>query len=96
MAMHSADGVYGLCREAAGMLGNRGDGCSGSGAARAITHFGTLYQLKYENADLTHNNPARQREFGYRGVGEALKNEAAKHKVRAVTRVRTGAFSKKG
>lgn len=89
-AMHSADAMYGLARQAANMLGNRGDGCTGSGAAKAITEYGTLYCVKYDDADLTKNIPSRAREYGSRGVGEGLRKEAEKHKVASVYRVRSG------
>jgi hypothetical protein len=86
VAMHSADGMYGLMREAAGMLG-RSDGGTGSGAAKAIQTLGTLYCIKYEEADLTVNNPARARQYGRTGVGDKLKQEAKPRNVYSVTRV---------
>ena len=86
--MHSADGMYGLAREAANMLRN-GDGCTGSGAAKAVTNLGTLYNIRYDAADLSVDNPTRCRQYGTRGVGSALKNEASERKVRAVYRAKS-------
>lgn len=90
-AMHSADGTYGLCREAAGMLGQRGDGCYGSAAAKSILNLGTLYQLVYEDAkiDLRQNDPSRAKQYGYSGVGNALLIEAKKHKCMSAVRVQS-------
>jgi hypothetical protein len=85
-AMHSADGMYGLMREAAGLLG-RGDGGNGSGAAKAIQAFGTLYCMKYDSVDLTINNPDRARQYGRTGVGEKLKQDAKPRNVYSATRV---------
>lgn len=85
-AMHSADGMYGLAREAAGML-RPGDGCTGAGAAEAATRLGTLYAVKYDAADLTTDRPSRAKQYGGQGVGAALKSEAARRKVGAVVRV---------
>ncbi len=89
-AMHSADGMYGLAREAANMLRNS-DGCTGSGAARAVSEMGTLYAIQYGNCDLSVDQPARARQFGRSGVGPALKAEAAKRKTLSVYRARTAA-----
>jgi hypothetical protein len=86
VAMHSADGMYGLMREAAGLLG-RGDGGTGSGAAKAIQSFGTLYCIKYGDVDLTTNLPSRAKQFGSRGVGETLKQQAKPRNVYSTTRV---------
>ncbi|MDR2170663.1 MAG: hypothetical protein LBP59_11015 [Planctomycetaceae bacterium] len=86
IAMHSADGMYGLMREAAGLLG-RGDGGTGSGAAKAIQSLGTLYCMKYEAIDLTINQPNRARQFGRTGVGEQLKIAAKPRNVYSTTRV---------
>ncbi|MDR1268041.1 MAG: hypothetical protein LBK82_00820 [Planctomycetaceae bacterium] len=85
-AMHSADGMYGLMREAAGMLGGR-DGGTGSGAAKAIQTLGSLYCVKYDAADLTVNNPDRARQFGRTGIGEKLKQEAKPRNVYSAVRV---------
>ncbi len=87
-AMHSADGMYGLAREAANMLRN-GDGCTGSGAAKAVVDYGTLYNIRYDAADLSVDNPTRCRQYGTRGVGSALKNEASERKVLAVYRAKS-------
>ena len=87
-AMHSADGMYGIGREAANML-RPGDGCSGSGMARGVLNIGTLYCIKYGDVDLTVNTPSRARQYGTRGVGSALKNEAAKTKITSTVRVRS-------
>lgn len=84
----SADGVYGLGREAAGMLGRGGDGCYGSAMAKAVMNMGTLYCLRYENVDLTEYDQTRCRQFGRNGVGEALKIEARKHLVKSTVRVK--------
>lgn len=88
-AMHSADGMYGLAREAAGML-RGGDGCTGSGAAKAVTQYGTLYNIKYDAADLTIDQPARCRQYGTQGVGSSLKSEATKRKILSTYRVSSG------
>ncbi|MDR3232977.1 MAG: hypothetical protein LBT46_04835 [Planctomycetaceae bacterium] len=88
-AMHSADGMYGLDREAAGMLGRSGDGCYGSAAAKAIQTLGTLYQLKYGDVDLTDNVPSRARDLGTKGVGTKLKSAAAEHKCSSATLIKS-------
>jgi hypothetical protein len=88
VSMHSADGMYGLAREAANMLIGK-DGCSGSGAAKAITNYGSLYCIKYPTLDLTQNIPSRCRELGTRGVGEALKIQAKPRNCYAATRVKS-------
>ncbi len=90
-AMHSADGMYGLAREAANMLG-RGDGCTGSGAAKSVRELGTLYAIRYSPEmadDLTSDFPAKARQFGARGVGNLLKQEAAKRKTLSVYRAKS-------
>lgn len=87
-AVSSADGIYGLGREAAGMLGSAGDGCYGSAMARAVMQMGTLYCMKYESHDLTEYDQTRCRQFGRNGVGERLKAEAIKHPVRSTVRVK--------
>lgn len=88
-AMHNADAMYGLNREAAGMLGRSGDGCYGSAAAKSIQNLGTLYQLQYGSVDLRQNQPSRAKQYGTRGVGDALKAEAAKHKCASATQVKS-------
>ena len=91
IAFSSADGIYGLGREAGGMLGRRGDGCYGSAMAKAVMQLGTLYCLKYPAADLTEYDQNRCRQFGYEGVGEELKKEAKKHPVKSTVRVKDAA-----
>lgn len=88
-AMHSADGCYGLCREAADMLGMKGDGCYGSAAARAMKNLGTLYCIEYANADLRINDPNRAKQYGYNGVGASLKKDASDRKIVSATLVKT-------
>ena len=84
----SADGIYGLGREAAGMLRSSGDGCYGSAMAKAVMQLGTLYCMKYESHDLTEYDQSRCRQFGKNGVGDALKAEAVKHPVKSTVRVK--------
>lgn len=81
VAMAAADGLYGLSREAGGMLSMRGDGSTGYAAARAIRDLGTLWQLEYEGGDLRDYSAARCRKYGSSGVPSALKKDAAEHLV---------------
>ncbi len=85
----AADGLYGLGREHANMLGSRGDGCYGSALAEAITESGTLYRIKYDDYDLTEYDENRCKKFGYSGVGDALKASADDHLVTEVVNVKT-------
>jgi hypothetical protein len=87
-AVCSAEGAYGLGREAAGMLRSVGDGCYGSAMAKSIMQLGTLYCMKYGGVDLTEYEASRCRQFGRNGVGDSLKIEAKKHPVKSTVRVK--------
>jgi hypothetical protein len=101
-SMHSADASYGLARESGGLLGRNGDGCWGSAAAKSIKDLGTLYAIPYEKADnLTIANPDRlnassdrrfnymSQQYGYVGVGDALKQHASGNKAVSATITRS-------
>ena len=79
-ATFSPEGLYGLGREKAEMLGP-GDGLYGAAIADAVREWGTLNQMVYGNVDLTHYDPTRCREYGRKGVPKTLKSIAAEHKV---------------
>jgi hypothetical protein len=64
---------YGLSRECCGMLGDRGDGSTGFGAAKGNMELGCLPKGVYGSIDLREYNEARCRDYGYRGVPAELK-----------------------
>lgn len=85
-ACFSHEGLYGLGREKGNML-RPGDGLYGSAIAEAVSQWGTLHELVYNNIDLRKYSPTRCREYGRVGVPRSLKDIAGEHKVGHVTRV---------
>jgi len=79
---------YATGREAGGMLGG-GDGSTNSGQLKALERFGVLFQQEYQGYDLRKYETGRCRDWGKRGVPEALKAEAVKHKLLKSYRVRS-------
>lgn len=85
--MSSAEGTYGLVREACNM--KRGDGAYGAGAAKAVSNLGTLWMKSYGNINLdVEYSASRCREYGSSWVGEELKKAAVEHKVKSANQVK--------
>lgn len=90
VGMGSADGMYGLVREAGGWIGKMGDGANGVDAADAVVNLGSLWMIAYsDKSDLSIYSDSRASSFGYRGVGEELKKEASVRKFMNATKVNT-------
>ena len=67
-----------------------GAGATGSGAAKGITKFGSLYRMKYKNGkyDFSNYSGSRAISFGRTGVPDELEEIAAEHKCATATLVR--------
>lgn len=81
VAMGSADGMYGLAREAGGLLRSRDGGAYGSAAAKAVIDYGTLWMIHYGEGieDLSVYSDKKATYFERHSVGDNLKQQAIKH-----------------
>ena len=88
--MSSGEGTYGLTREACNM--RRGDGAYGSGFAKAVTQYGTLWMKKYDSIDLgMEYSASRCRTYGSQWCPPELKAYASTHKIISANHVKSAA-----
>lgn len=85
----SAAAMYALAREVGGYLGNQ-DGSSGADAAKALMTFGCISGQEAKDDNTTgREHGALAKKWGKTGLPGALKEIAAKHKVKSAAMVRT-------
>lgn len=81
--------IYGGSRVEIGGGKIRGDGSIGAWAAKFVTSYGVIDQGKYAGYNLADYSPALCREWGSKGVPDALENFIKEHKVSNTTLVKT-------
>lgn len=87
----STEAIYGGSRcEVGNQWGSRNDGSVGAWAARWVTRWGALFRKDYgPGLDLTRHDTPREKEWGARGVPDALEPVAREHPVGTVSQVRS-------
>ena len=83
----SVEVIYGGSRVEVGGGRISGDGSVGAWAAKWVKDYGVVPMEKFPDADLTAFSPARAREFGRRGVPDALEPLAREHPVKGTALV---------
>jgi hypothetical protein len=91
----SVEVIYGGSRVEVGGGRISGDGSVGAWAAQWVKTYGVVPMEKFDAADLSTFSPARAREFGRRGVPDALEPAAREHPVKGVALVTTWADVKR-
>jgi hypothetical protein len=80
----ATEAIYGLARVDIGASGSYPDGAVGAWAARAVSTIGTV-----DREFVGPYDGRRARDWGARGVPDAVRSRAARHKVRTVSLVAT-------
>lgn len=87
-AAPAADALYALSRDVSGQLGG-GDGSTNAWMLKAVTEVGVPLMEKIGSYDLRTYSANRCRDWAKRGVPEAVKDAARKHKVLKAVRIKS-------
>lgn len=85
----AVESIYGASRVEVGGGRIRGDGSVGAWARSAVERFGTLPMEQHPGHDLREFSPARCREWGRKGIPDALEPTARNHVIKGCALVKS-------